>query len=142
MPSEPAPFVDCSVHSSACERALLSWQPQELRAAPWAEQLPMSSPAVTSRVTQPCSPVTTCTLKTVSSLSHCTARVCSNGSLWPVLLCQAAAGKAQGSTVSQLTAPSPLPVLKEQQMPGHGAVSALQVTRDAWWWAETSGFSW
>lgn len=107
MPSEPAPFVDCSVHSSACERALLSWQPQELGAAPWAEQLPVSSPAVTSSVTQPRSPVSTCTLKTVNSLSHCTARVCSDGSLWPVLLCQAAAGKAQGSTVSQLTAPSP-----------------------------------
>lgn len=84
-----------------------------------------------SHVTHPWYALTPCTLKTVNLLSDYTAGVCSDGSLWLVLLCQVAAGKAQVSRVCQLTAPSPSSA-KEQQMPGQGVVSALQSTRDAW----------
>lgn len=131
MPSEPAPFLGCSLHSSACERALLSWHPQELRAAPRADQLPSVQPCCHIICDSSLDPVTTCTLKTANLLSAYTAQGCRDGSLWPMLLCQAAAAEAQGSAVCQLASPSPASA-EEQQMPGHGVGSPLLFTREAW----------
>lgn len=136
-----------SVSDSECPRSLLPSWAVHCTALPvrgpcfpgthktWGQphgqtSFPVSSHAVTSCVTHPCIQLPLALWK-LNLLSAYTARGCSDGSLWPMLLCQAAAGEAQGSAVCQLAAPSPSSA-EEQQMPGHSVGSALLFTREAW----------
>lgn len=75
---------------------------------------PVSSHDVTSRVTHPWHPATTCTLKAAGFLSDCTAGVCRDGSLWPMLLCQQQLVKHRAALCASCQ-PPPLPGLQSSK---------------------------
>lgn len=128
--------VEC-VHCTA-----LLWEGPAFPASTRPEGSPMGRPAT-------CDSSLLCSYhlhsKTLHLLSDYTAWLCREGSLWP-MLCQVAADKAQGSTVCQLTAPSPSVLnsskcqdtvfyqpCSSQGMPGSG-MKPLDSLGDLWHW--------